>query len=143
MLTHCEAHLETDFAACTGGIVALSSSIFDNVKIAIARLVIRWKLGGDDQRFGHTNARIKAIVAGVPWAANFDLESLSAKPAKSSLTCPLPATALCWHPCPPKFPPTSSDYLMTRLGLTGPTWSPCTDAPPPSLTGTCCPEAHP
>ena len=75
-LTHCEAHLAEDFAACTGAATTLKADGLDGVKKMIAMPLIRWHLRGDDAFYGHTDARIQAIVAGVPVAADFDLDTL-------------------------------------------------------------------
>lgn len=76
-LAHCEQHLQTDWAACTGGGFELSGGAFDGAKLAIAARVIRAKLSGDNTEHQHTDARIRAIVSGVPWAADFDLATLA------------------------------------------------------------------
>jgi predicted dienelactone hydrolase len=79
LLAHCEAHLADDFVACTGGVTELTGSGWDGLKKAIAMPLIRWHLRGDEAFYGHTDRRIKAIVAGVPFAADFDFSTL-AKP---------------------------------------------------------------
>ena len=79
LLAHCEAHLAEDFATCTGAASALNGNGWDGIKKAVAMHLIRWHLRGDDAWYGHTDARIQAIVAGVPVAADFDLATL-AKP---------------------------------------------------------------
>lgn len=76
-LAHCEQHLAADFAACTGGAAELTGGALDGLKQTVARAIIRWKLSGDTEDHGHTDARIRAIVAGVPWAADFDPASLA------------------------------------------------------------------
>ena len=75
-LAHCEAHLAEDFAACTGGTVALTGGWLDGIKKAIAMTVIRYKLT-DTQSYSHTDPRITAIIAGMPFAADFDMASLA------------------------------------------------------------------
>lgn len=79
LLTHCEAHLAEDFAACTGAATELTGSGWDGIKKTIAMPIIRWVLSGDETFYGHTDPRIKAIIAGVPFAVDFDLSTL-AKP---------------------------------------------------------------
>ena len=79
LLSHCEAHLVEDFAACTGAATSLNGNAWDGIKKAVAMPLIRWHLSGDEAWYGHTDARIRAIVAGVPVAADFDLATL-AKP---------------------------------------------------------------
>jgi len=44
----------------------------------VARAVIRWKFADDSAWYGHGDPRVRAVVASVPWAANFDLASLQA-----------------------------------------------------------------
>jgi len=73
---HCEAHLDDDFASCVGGFLQLQGNSLDDVKKFAARRVIRWKLD-DAQPYGHTDPRIKAIVAEVPFAADFDMKTLA------------------------------------------------------------------
>ncbi len=74
-LSHCEAHIADDFVACTGGATTLTGGWLDGPKKSIALAIIRYKLG-DAQSYGHTDSRITAIVAAMPWAADFDLSSL-------------------------------------------------------------------
>lgn len=76
-LAHCEAHLAEDFSACTGAATSLNGNAWDGIKKAVAMPLIRWHLRGDDAWYGHTDARIRAIVAGVPVAADFDLATLA------------------------------------------------------------------
>jgi|JI10StandDraft_1071094.scaffolds.fasta_scaffold46823_4 predicted dienelactone hydrolase len=78
LVRHCQAHLEEDFAACVGGVTTLDGGWLDTPKLAVARTVIRWKFAGDSAWYGHTDPRVRAVVASVPWAANFDLASLQA-----------------------------------------------------------------
>lgn len=72
---HCEAHIAEDFHACAGPNFALTGGPFDEMKMATTLAVIRLKLD-DAQEQGHTDPRIVAIVAGVPFAADFDPASL-------------------------------------------------------------------
>ncbi len=78
LLAHCEAHLAEDFAACTGAATELKGNGWDGIKKAVAMWLIRWHLRGDEEWHGDTDPRIKAIVAGVPFAADFDLATLAA-----------------------------------------------------------------
>lgn len=75
-LAHCEAHMADDFVACTGGATTLTGGWLDGPKKSIALAIIRYKLG-DAQSYGHTDTRITAIVAGMPWAADFDMATLA------------------------------------------------------------------
>ncbi len=69
---HCLAHMEEDFVTCVGPTTtSLTGGWLDGVKLTVARWVIGWKLG-DPTWYGHTDARIAAVVAGVPLAADFD-----------------------------------------------------------------------
>jgi len=75
---HCMAHLEEDFVACVGPTVtSLDGGWLDGLKLAVARRVIGWKMD-DPAWYGHTDARIAAVVAGVPLAADFDPATLAA-----------------------------------------------------------------
>jgi predicted dienelactone hydrolase len=75
---HCLAHLQDDFVACVGPTTtSLTGGALDGVKLALARWVIGWTLD-DPTWYGHTDARIAAVVAGVPLAADFDPATLAA-----------------------------------------------------------------
>lgn len=80
LLEHCQAELARDFVGCTGAASELDGGALDGIKKRIAMLLIRWKLDGDDTQYGHTDPRIRAVVAGVPFAVDFDLRTL-AEPA--------------------------------------------------------------
>jgi predicted dienelactone hydrolase len=75
---HCEAHIAEDFNTCVGLAARLTGGVFDGIKKTIALWVIRRRLD-DATWYTHTDPRIAAIVAGVPYAVDFDLASL-AKP---------------------------------------------------------------
>lgn len=75
---HCEARIAEDFNACVGLITQLSGGLFDGLKKTVAVGAIR-QLFQDDTWQVHQDPRIAAVVAGVPFAADFDLASL-AKP---------------------------------------------------------------
>lgn len=74
---HCETYIAEDFQACVGLATRLNGAIFDGLKTRIAQWVISSKLG-DTTWYSHTDPRIAAIVAGVPFAADFDATSLAA-----------------------------------------------------------------
>ncbi|WP_085318175.1 alpha/beta hydrolase family protein [Derxia lacustris] len=74
---HCDAHLEEDFQACVGLATRLTGSWLDAVRLTVARAVIDWKLA-DASWYTHDDPRIAAVVAGVPYAADFDADSLAA-----------------------------------------------------------------
>ena len=72
---HCEAHIAEDFATCVGLITELKGNFLDGIKKAVALGVIRQRF--DDASWQvHHDPRISAVVAGVPAAADFDMESL-------------------------------------------------------------------
>jgi predicted dienelactone hydrolase len=73
---HCEVHLAEDFAGCTGAASELSGGWLDGLKQGIARFIIRRKLQ-DETHYGHTDPRIRAAIAAVPFAVDFDLDSLA------------------------------------------------------------------
>lgn len=73
---HCEVHLAEDFVGCTGAASELTGGWFDGLKQGIAGFIIRHKLK-DETLYGHTDPRIRAAVAAVPFAVDFDLDSLA------------------------------------------------------------------
>ena len=75
LLAHCQENLESDFHTCAGPSFALDGGLLDGVKKAMVRMVIGSKLA-DTASYGHVDPRITAIVAGVPFAADFDPDSL-------------------------------------------------------------------
>ena len=74
-LAHCEAHLAEDFNACVGSITHLTGGWLDGLKKAVAIGVLRQRFG-DAEPVLAQDPRIAVAVAGVPFAADFDLESL-------------------------------------------------------------------
>jgi predicted dienelactone hydrolase len=75
---HCEAHLDEDFQTCVGGATRLKGDFMDGVKKAVTIRLIRYKLD-DANWYSHDEPRVKAVVAEVPFAVDFDPASL-AKP---------------------------------------------------------------
>jgi predicted dienelactone hydrolase len=74
---HCKAHIAEDFPACVGLATSLKGNFLDGIKKSIAVSTIERRF--DDTTWQvHTDPRIKAIVAGVPFAADFDAQSLVA-----------------------------------------------------------------
>ena len=73
---HCERNLEVDFQGCVGLASQLTGGVFDPVKKTISRWMIRSRLQ-DAQWYAHTDPRIAAVIAGVPFAVDFDVLSLS------------------------------------------------------------------
>lgn len=75
--THCQLNIAEDFHACAGPSTSLTGGLLDRAKVAIVRAVNDTKFN-DDTWYEHTDPRIAAIVSGVPFAADFDPESLKA-----------------------------------------------------------------
>jgi len=73
---HCGAHIAEDFQSCVGLTTSLNGGIVDGPKKTIALWVIRWRLK-DATWHIHADPRIAAVVAGVPFAADFDMTSLA------------------------------------------------------------------
>ena len=73
---HCERNIAEDFQGCVGLTTQLSGGVLDGLKKRIARWVLSVKLD-DATWYSHTDSRIAAIVAGVPFAADFDAASLA------------------------------------------------------------------
>jgi predicted dienelactone hydrolase len=74
---HCAAHISDDFATCVGPGTSLKGDLFDGTRKAISLWVISWKLS-DATWQAYNDPRVKAVVAGVPFAADFDFASLAA-----------------------------------------------------------------
>lgn len=81
---HCEAHIEDDFQGCVGLAASLTGRFFDHVKKTVALWVLRWKLD-DTGWYTHADKRIAAVVAGVPFASDFDPASLASPPVPLGL----------------------------------------------------------
>jgi predicted dienelactone hydrolase len=74
---HCVANIKEDFATCAGPNVRQTGGSLDALKRSVALSVIDLKLD-DDTLHTHQDPRIAAAVAGVPFAADFDMPSLAA-----------------------------------------------------------------
>lgn len=74
---HCEAHIAEDFATCVGPSTSLKGDMFDGTRKTISLWVISWRLS-DATWQTYSDPRVKAVVAGVPFAADFDFASLAA-----------------------------------------------------------------
>jgi predicted dienelactone hydrolase len=74
---YCESHIGEDFQSCVGLITSLRGNILDSPKQTLALWVIRYRFS-DATWQEHTDPRIAAIVAAVPYAADFDMASLAA-----------------------------------------------------------------
>jgi predicted dienelactone hydrolase len=73
---HCTAHLAEDYHGCVGLSDTLTGGAFDTMKKSIALWVISAKLN-DPAWYTHSDKRIAAVVAAVPFASDFDLNSLT------------------------------------------------------------------
>jgi predicted dienelactone hydrolase len=74
---HCNAHIAEDFYACVGLASRLTGGPFDGFKKTVALWVIRYRFNDAAWRT-HTDPRIAAIVAAVPYASDFEMASLAA-----------------------------------------------------------------
>jgi predicted dienelactone hydrolase len=74
---HCEAHLAEDFQACVGLATSLDGGLLDGLKQTLTRWILRWRFS-DETPQRHDEPRIAAVVAAVPYAADFDPASLAA-----------------------------------------------------------------
>ena len=72
----CDVHIEEDFPACVGLATRLRGNFLDSWKIAASKAIIRWKLS-DATPQSYSDPRVRAVVAGVPFAADFDMASFS------------------------------------------------------------------
>ena len=72
----CEAHIREAFQSCVGLTTRLRGNFLDGPKETLALWVIRYRLA-DATWQTYIDPRIAAIVAGVPFAADFDMPSLS------------------------------------------------------------------
>nr|WP_314901641.1 hypothetical protein [uncultured Deefgea sp.] len=76
MVKHCDAHIRADFNACAGLVFELNGGMWDGIKVFLVRQILRWRFN-DATWQSHTDPRITAIVAGVPYGVVFDLNSLT------------------------------------------------------------------
>jgi len=74
---HCAAHIAEDFPACVGLATRLSGNFLDATKIWTALTLINMRFS-DPVWVTYNEPRLQAIVAGVPYAADFDMASLAA-----------------------------------------------------------------
>ena len=73
---HCDEALEADFYACVGLATHAREGAWGAFKRGVAKLVIDLRFG-DRTRYTHSDPRIAAIAAAVPFAADFDLATLA------------------------------------------------------------------
>jgi len=71
LLQHCENHLDEDFYACAGPFISPDSGVWGLIKNSTVQWILTFKLS-DTQWYAHTDKRITAVIAGVPFAADFD-----------------------------------------------------------------------
>jgi predicted dienelactone hydrolase len=72
---HCRLNIAEDFHACAGPSVALTGGALDGAKKLVVTAINDRKFD-DPAWYGHVDGRIAAVAAGVPFAADFDPESL-------------------------------------------------------------------
>jgi predicted dienelactone hydrolase len=85
---HCDAYIAADFQSCVGLTTQLRGDMFDNIKIWTALTVIRWRFGdlaSDAKWQSYRDPRVAAVVAGVPYAADFDMLSFAKPPVPLGL----------------------------------------------------------
>ncbi len=73
---HCLQHIAQDFPSCVGFTTRLRGNWLDGLKVWLAKRVIAWRFA-DDTVQRHVDPRVKASVAMVPFAADFDPLSLA------------------------------------------------------------------
>jgi len=73
---HCEAHIAEDFPACVGLATRLRGNWLDGFKMWTALAVLGMRFN-DATWQSSSDPRIQAIVAGVPYASDFDMTSLA------------------------------------------------------------------
>lgn len=73
---HCEANIRQDFPACVGLATQLNGDWLDGTKIRTALWLLRWRFT-DAGPQTHADVRVRAVVAAVPYAADFDMSSFS------------------------------------------------------------------
>ena len=76
LVKHCEAHIAEDFQTCAGLSTRLTGGLLDGLKKTVVLGVMRNRFS-DATWQTHNDARIQAVVAGVPLAADFDMASLA------------------------------------------------------------------
>lgn len=73
---HCRQHIEQDFSSCVGMLTLQRGSVLDVLKRWLALRIIDWRFDDPVPR-RHHDARIKVGIAMVPFAADFDMQSLA------------------------------------------------------------------
>jgi predicted dienelactone hydrolase len=77
MADYCDRHIAQDFPACVGLYAQLRGDLFDGLKEKVAVFVLHHKFDADTTWYTHDDARVQAVVAAVPFAADFDPASLA------------------------------------------------------------------
>jgi pimeloyl-ACP methyl ester carboxylesterase len=77
-LAHCNQQLANDFNACVGTVTRLTGGAWDGIKKWLASWVLNSRFASDDGSYTHHDPRIAVVVAGNPYAADFDEQSLRA-----------------------------------------------------------------
>ncbi|MEI6735135.1 MAG: dienelactone hydrolase [Comamonadaceae bacterium] len=72
---HCKQNIERDFSSCVGFTTLLHGNWLDGMKVWLAKQIISWRFS-DDTVQRYVDPRIKAVVAMVPFAADFLPQSL-------------------------------------------------------------------
>jgi len=73
---HCEINISHDFPACVGLATRLNGDWMDASKKWTALWLLRWRFT-DAHPKAHADPRVRAVVAAVPYAADFDMASLA------------------------------------------------------------------
>ena len=73
---HCVRHIQDEFHACVGLATELTGDWSDAIKRWIALQVLAWRFS-DPAWQTHSDPRVQAVVAAVPFAADFDMASLA------------------------------------------------------------------
>lgn len=73
---HCAEHIEDDFSSCAGYVTRLRGNLLDGLKKQIVLGVHRQRFD-DDTWYTHHDGRVAAVIAAVPFAADFDRASLA------------------------------------------------------------------
>jgi predicted dienelactone hydrolase len=74
-VSHCEAHIAEDFPACVGLATRQSGTMWDGLRRWVALAILRHRFADETLRVD-VDPRIAAVVAAVPFAADFDMTSL-------------------------------------------------------------------
>ena len=81
---HCQADIHDDFYACVGLATRKSGGLVGWFKEKTALMMIQWRFS-DPAWYQYRDPRIAAIVADVPYAADFDFASLEKPPMPLAL----------------------------------------------------------